>query len=277
LKIALVQQHATQDPRENIERGIAAFLKAVEEGAQLVAYAELAFLPFLPQTPAKPESAAFAEKIPGPTVHRFQELAEKYKIVVVLNVYETDGKNTYDASPVIDADGTLCGTTRMVHIMEGMGFHEKSYYKPGDATTFVYQTQIGRIGVAICYDRHFPEYMRNLGLKGAEVVVIPQAGVFGEWPEGLFQAEIQVAAFQNGYYAALVNRVGKEEHLHFSGESFVVGPEGNIITQAPHGQDFILLADCDLDKIARAPAKKYFIPDRRPDFYNTFNLEKKEK
>jgi N-carbamoylputrescine amidase len=98
----------------------------------------------------------------------------------------------------------------------------------------------------------------------------------GEWPEGLFQAEVQVAAFQNGYYAALVNRVGKEDFLHFSGESFVVEPEGKIIAQAPVDQDFILMADCDLGKIPQSPAKRHFMPDRRPDFYKTFGLDEQE-
>jgi predicted amidohydrolase len=276
MKIALIQQHATKDPGENLDRGIAAFRQAVEAGAQLVAFAELAFLPFLPQIPATPESASHAENIPGPTVEIFQKLAEKHGTVVVLNIFETDGKDTYDSSPVIDADGTLLGTIRMVHIMDGMGFHEKGYYTPGNVETFVYQTRIGRVGVAICYDRHFPEYMRNLGLNGAEIVLIPQAGAVGEWPEGLFQAEVQVAAFQNGYYAALVNRIGKEDSLHFSGESFVVGPDGKIIAQAPQDQDFVLYADCDFGKIARSPAKRYFLPDRRPDFYKRFNLDQKD-
>lgn len=277
MKIALVQQHATKDPQENRERGIAAFLKAVDAGARLVAFPELAFLPFLPQSPATPECAAFAETIPGPTVEKFQELASKHKTVVVLNLFETDGQNTYDSSPVIDADGSLLGTTRMVHIMEGMGFHEKGYYTPGNIGTFVFQTHIGRVGIAICYDRHFPEYMRHLGLQGAELVLIPQAGAMGEWPEGLFQAEIQVAAFQNGYYAALTNRSGKEDFLHFSGESFVVGPEGKIISQAPQDQDFILYADCDLRKISQSPAKLYFIPDRRPNIYKTFGLDMQDR
>lgn len=274
MRIALIQQKVTKDVQKNRERGMEAFHRAVEGGAELVAFAELAFLPFLPQKPAVPESASFAEPIPGPTTEIFQRLAKQHETVVVLNLFEKAGKNTYDSSPVIDADGFLLGTTRMVHIMDGMGFHEKGYYTPGDARTFVYQTRIGRVGVAICYDRHFPEYMRILGLKAAQVVIIPQAGAIGEWPEGLFQAEVQVAAFQNGYYAALVNRVGKEEILHFSGESFVVDPSGQIIAQAPRDQDNILYADCDFGKIESSPAKKYFVPDRRPDFYREFGLDK---
>ncbi len=277
MKIALIQQHATKDPQVNIERGIAAFCHAAEKGAELIAFAELAFLPFLPQSPATPECISLAETVPGPTTEKFRELAKKYGAVVVLNLFETDGQNTYDSSPVIDADGSLCGTTRMAHIMEGMGFHEKGYYTPGNVTTFVHQTRIGLVGIAICYDRHFPEYMRNLGLRGAEVVLIPQAGTIGEWTEGLFQAEVQVAAFQNGYYAALVNRVGKEDSLHFSGESFVVAPEGRILAQAPADQDFILYADCDFSEISQSPAKRFFIPDRRPDFYRAFGLDEEMK
>jgi predicted amidohydrolase len=274
MKIALVQQHATKDPEDNRERGIEAFRRAVDGGANLVAFAELAFLPFLPQSPATPQSTEYAESLTGPTVKIFQKLASKLETVVVLNLFETDGKNTYDSSPVIDADGSLLGTTRMVHIMDGMGFHEKGYYTPGNMDICVFPTRFGRIGIAICYDRHFPEYMRHLGLQGAEIVIIPQAGAMGEWPEGLFQAEVQVAAFQNGYYAALANRTGKEDSLHFSGESFIVDPEGKIISQAPLDQDYILYADCDLGRIPQSPAKRFFLPDRRPHFYKTFGLDK---
>ena len=237
-----------------------------------MAFAELAFSQFLPQIPSTQESLATAEPIPGPTTEQFSKLAKEYGVVVVLNLFERDGERTYDASPVIDADGKLLGVTRMVHIMEGPGFHEKGYYTPGENINFVYQTKVGRVGIAICYDRHFPEYMRCLGLKGAEIVVIPQAGALGEWTEGIFEAELQVAAFQNGYYAALVNRVGKEDVIHFAGESFVVDPHGRIIAQAPKEKDHILYADCDFQQVPQSHAKKHFLQDRRPDFYRVFDL-----
>lgn len=272
MKIALIQQHATKSHEENLKRGIKAFHQAVNQGAELVAYAELAFSRFLPQVPATPESLARAEPIPGPTTDEFSTLAKKYGIVVVLNLFEKEGERTYDASPVINADGKILGVTRMVHIMDGLGFYEKSYYNPGNRESFVYKTRVGRVGVAVCYDRHFPEYMRALSLKGAEIVIVPQAGAKGEWPEGIFEAELQVAAFQNGYYVALVNRVGKENFLHFGGESFVVDPYGRVIAQAPQGKDFILYADCDFKIISQSPAKKFFLKDRRPDFYHVFNL-----
>jgi len=272
MKIALIQQHATKDYEENIKRGIDSFHQAASSGAKLVAFAELAFSTFLPQIPSNQEYLAMAEPIPGPTTEQFSKLAKKYGVVVVLNLFERDGERTYDASPVIDADGKLLGVTRMVHIMEGPGFYEKGYYAPGENINFVYKTKIGRVGIAICYDRHFPEYMRCLGLKEAEIVVIPQAGALGEWTEGIFEAELQVAAFQNGYYAALVNRVGKEDVIHFAGESFVVDPHGRIIAQAPKEEDHILYADCDFQQIPQSQAKKHFLQDRRPDFYRVFDL-----
>ncbi len=273
MKIALIQQHATLDREDNVCRGLEAFKIAAESGAELIAFAELAFYRFLPQTQATPQELKKAEPIPGPTTEKFARLSKEYGVVAVLNTFESDGERTYDASPVIDADGTLLGVTRMIHIMEGLGFYEKGYYTPGDKMSFVYETQVGRVGVAICYDRHYPEYMRNLALQGAELVIVPQAGALGEWPDGIFEGELQVAAFQNGYFAALVNRVGKEENLHFSGESYVVDPFGTVIARAPQDKDFILYAECDLDKIPESPARKFFLRDRRPDFYRKLALD----
>lgn len=269
MKIALIQQHASKERKDNLLRGVEGFRRAAEAGADVIAFAELAFLPFLPQSPATPEASSWAEPVPGPTTQRFCDLAKEYGAVAVLNLFEIDGAKTFDSSPVIDADGTLLGVTRMVHIMDGLGFYEKGYYTPGDRADFVYQTQKGKVGVAICYDRHFPEYMRHLGMVGADLVVVPQAGAVDEWPEGIFEAELQVASFQNGYYSALINRVGKEDLLHFAGESFIVDPEGRVVARAPRGEDFILFADCDLRRIPESPARRYFLRDRRPEFYKT--------
>ncbi|MBP1660567.1 MAG: carbon-nitrogen hydrolase [Candidatus Aminicenantes bacterium] len=272
MRIALVQQHATGDPAENRERGRRAFLEAARNGARIVAFAELAFTHFYPQTPATAASPAHAEPDPGPTTDLFAALARETGAVAVLNLFEREGERTFDSSPVIDADGRLLGVVRMVHIMEGPGFHERGYYAPGDRESFVFDTAAGRIGVAICYDRHFPEYMRGLRLAGAELVVVPQAGAVGEWTEGIFEAELQVAAFQNGYHAALVNRVGREGDLDFAGESFVVDPDGRVIARAPRGLDHILYADCDLAKSAASHAARHFLEDRRPDVYGRMGL-----
>jgi len=272
LKIGLVQQHATADPVENRARGKLAFLEAAKAGAGLVAFAELAFSRFYPELPATPADLLRAETVPGPTTDIFCALARETGVVAVLNLFERDGDRTYDASPVIDADGRILGVTRMVHIMEGPGFHERGYYAPGDKESFVHTTSVGNIGVAICYDRHFPEYMRGLRLGGADLVVVPQAGAVGEWTEGIFEAELQVAAFQNGYYAALVNRVGREEKLEFAGESFVADPDGRVVARAPRGRDAILYADCDLRKNKACHARRHFLEDRRPSVYGRMGL-----
>jgi N-carbamoylputrescine amidase len=134
----------------------------------------------------------------------------------------------------------------------------------------VYQTKAGKIGVSICYDRHYPEYMRALALNGADLVVVPQAGAADEWPDGLFEAEMRVAAFQNGYFVALCNRVGEEECLTFAGESFACAPDGNVIARAPKLEEYILYADLDLGQVARSHARRLFLRDRRPDLYTAW-------
>lgn len=267
MRLALVQQQATADRRRNVERGLAALAKAAGEGAQLVCFAELAFELFYPQRPATPESRSLAEPVPGPVTEAFQERAAALGVAVVLNLFERAGDRTYDCSPVIDADGTLLGRTRMVHITDYACFHEQGYYAPGDTGAPVYDTRVARLGVAICYDRHYPEYLRALALAGAELVVVPQAGALGEWPEGLFEAEMRVAAFQNGYFTALCNRVGEEERLTFAGESFVCDPAGRVVARAPALAETILYADLDLEEVPRSHARRLFLHDRRPELY----------
>ena len=267
MRIALVQQIATEDLQANRKRGLEAVRNAAENGADVVCFAELAFEPFYPQHHATPEALAKAEPIPGPTTDAFSALAKELGIVIVLNLFERAGEKTFDTSPVIDADGTLVGITRMVHITDYEGFHEAGYYAPGDKGAPVYETSAGNIGVAICYDRHFPEYMRALALAGAEVIVVPQAGTVGEWPDGLYEAELRVAAFQNGVFTALCNRVGTEERLTFSGESFVCNPSGDVIARAGTGTEEVLYADLDLSEVERSHAKRLFLRDRRPELY----------
>ena len=267
MRIALVQQHATRDKAGNVARGLAALDSAARAGAEVVGFAELAFEWFHPQRPAGGDVSALAEPLDGPLVAAFRQRARELGVVVVLNLFERDGDRTFDSSPVIDADGSVLGVTRMVHITDYPCFHEQGYYAPGDKGAPVYQTRAGRIGVAICYDRHFPEYMRALALNGADVVFVPQAGTTGEWPEGLYEGEMRVAALQNGYFVALCNRVGREECLTFAGESFVCAPDGTVIARAAQGEDTVLLADVDLAATRASHARTLFLRDRRPELY----------
>jgi predicted amidohydrolase len=267
MKIALIQQSATTNRRLNLRRGISAAEKAARQGARLICFAELAFEPFYPQRPAKKDHKKKAETVPGPITNAFADLAAKHNLVIVLNLFEREGDKTYDSSPVIGSNGQILGITRMIHITDYPCFHEQGYYTPGDRGAFVYDTDVGRIGVAICYDRHYPEYMRALALGGAEIVVVPQAGAVGEWPAGLYEAEMRVAAFQNGYFTALCNRVGKEDCLTFAGESFVCNPAGEVIARAGTGTEEILYSDIDLKQAQTSYARRLFFRHRRPELY----------
>lgn len=266
MKIALIQQYSTEDKFENTLIGIEAVKLASSKGANIISFSELAFTKFFPQKKTK-IPLELAETIPGPTTELFSKLAKKLGVVIILNLYEEDGKNFYDSSPVINANGKILGITRMVHITDYKYFYEKNYYTPGNTGAPVYDTMFGKIGVAICYDRHYPEYMRALALNGADIVFVPQAGTVGEWPEGLYDAEMRVASFQNGYYTALCNRVGAEDNLKFSGESFVCAPDGKVIARAGKGCEEILLCDVDLSATKKSHAKKLFMRDRRPELY----------
>ena len=169
---------------------------------------------------------------------------------------------------MIDADGTLLGRTRMIHITDYPCFHEQGYYTPGDTGAPVYGPGPGAIGVAICYDRHYPEYMRALALGGADLVVVPQAGAVGEWPEGLYEAEMRVAAFQNGYFVALCNRVGAEECLTFAGESFVCAPDGRVVARArPTDRGESSTPTSIVAEAASSHARRLFLRHRRPELY----------
>ncbi len=268
MRLALAQLSPTEDRAQNLAAVLEAMREAANRGAELVVFPELVLDRFFPQCRDDRGARERAEAIPGPSTEAVAELARELRLATVLNLYEVDDDGRcFDSSPVLDRDGRLLGVTRMVHITQYEGFYEQDYYQPGDRGAPVYDTQVGKLGVAICYDRHYPEYMRALGVGGAELVVIPQAGVVGEWPEGMFEAEVRAAAFQNGYFAALCNRVGCEEHLTFGGESFVVDPEGRVLGRGRQLEEDLLVVDLDLGAAAQSTARRLLWRDRRPELY----------
>jgi N-carbamoylputrescine amidase len=272
MTLSLVQHAIAHSPDDALSRGVRALESAAEQGADLVVFPELSFTPFYPRVPVRErqESALdLAEPVPGPTTETLAQKADELGVVVVFNLMERDGDRTYDTSPVLDADGTLLGRTRMMHITEYEHFHEQGYYAPGDTGAPVYDTAVGRLGVAICYDRHYPEYLRALALQDAEMVVVPQAGTVGEWPEGMFEAELRVAALQHGFFTALANRVGREGDMQFAGRSFVTDPYGEVVAQAPGREEATLHASVDLSRLPDSPARQLFLRHRRPDQYES--------
>jgi beta-ureidopropionase len=268
MRIALAQLSSSPDRQANLARALDTMSEARRAGAELIAFPEVVLDRFFPQIPGDRKALELAEPVPGPIADAVAARARELGLVTVFNLYEL-GENgrRFDSSPVFDADGTLLGITRMVHITDYEGFHEQDYYHPGDRGMPVYETRVGRIGVAICYDRHYPEVMRALGVAGAELVVIPQAGTVGEWPEGLYEAEVRTAAFQNGYFVALANRVGDEGKLRFAGESFVVDPEGRVLARGRSLAEDLVIADVDLAACGTSTARRLFWRHRRPELY----------
>ena len=270
MRIALVQQHATHDKSANVARGLAALETAARQGADVVAFAELAFEWFHPQHPAGDSNVlALAEPVEGPTVSAFQRKARELGVVAVLNLFERDGAQAFDSSPVIDADGKYLGKFRKVHIPQVAGFYEKFFFKPGNLGYPVFDTQVCKLGVYICYDRHFPEGWRALALNRAEVIVNPSATVAG-LSQYLWNLEQPAAAVANGVYIGAVNRVGTETPWSigkFYGSSYFVNPRGQILKQGSDDKDELVTAELDLDMVREVRDLWQFFRDRRPETY----------
>src|SRR6184192_2497101 len=211
-----------------------------------------------------------AEPIPGPTVALMQRLAKKYNMVIIVPIYEREMPGVYyNTAAVIDADGTLLGKYRKNHIPHTSGFWEKYFFKPGNLGYPTFQTRYAKIGVYICYDRHFPDGARVLGLNGAEIVFNPSATVAG-LSEYLWELEQPAHAVANAYFVAAINRVGTEHPWkigEFYGKSYFCNPRGKIVAQASRDKDELLIADLDLDEIQKVRDTWQFFRDRRPESY----------
>ena len=213
-----------------------------------------------------------AETVPGPTVERLIPYARKYEMAMVIPVYEREMAGVYyNTAAVIDADGKYLGKYRKNHIPHvAPGFWEKFYFRPGNLGYPVFDTAYAKVGVYICYDRHFPEGARELGLAGAEIVFNPSATVAG-LSEYLWKLEQPAHAVANGYFIGAINRVGVEGPWNigeFYGQSYFCDPRGQIMAIAPRDQDALVVADLDLDKIREVRNTWQFFRDRRPETYS---------
>ncbi|MEK7287567.1 MAG: nitrilase-related carbon-nitrogen hydrolase [Elusimicrobiota bacterium] len=212
-----------------------------------------------------------AETIPGPTVGLMSRLAKKYEMAIVVPIYETPATGTYyNTAAVLDADGKLLGIYRKNHIPHcAPGFWEKFYFKPGNTGYPVFQTRYAKVGVYICYDRHFPDGARILGLNGAEIVFNPSATVAG-LSEHLWKLEQPAHAVANQYFVGAINRVGVEEPWkigEFYGQSYFCNPRGKMVAIGPRDKDALITADLDLDQILEVRNVWQFFRDRRPETY----------
>lgn len=254
-----------------IDKHVALIEQAADKGAQVCCLQEIFYGPYFC---AEQDCRWYdmAEPIPdGPTIKLMQELAAKHGMVLVVPIYELDMTGIYyNSAAVIDETGTYLGKYRKHHIPHcHPGFWEKFYFKPGNLGYPVFQTRFGRIGVYICYDRHFPEGARELGLNGAEIVFNPSATVAG-LSEYLWKLEQPAHAVANQYFVGAINRVGTEAPWdigQFYGTSYFCDPRGQIVAEASRDQDEVLVADLDLDMIKEVRDTWQFFRDRRPESY----------
>ena len=244
--------------------------KAGQAGVQVLCFQEVFNQPyFCPSQDAKWYAAA--ERVPdGPTVRLMQDLARKHKMVIVVPIYEEAMTGVYyNAAAVIDADGSYLGKYRKTHIPHVAGFWEKFFFKPGASDYPVFDTRYCKLGVYICYDRHFPEGWRALALNGAEYIVNPSATVAG-LSEYLWKLEQPAAAVANGVYIGAINRVGSEGPWNigeFYGQSYFVNPRGQIEAIASRDKDELVVHDMDFDKVREVRNLWQFFRDRRPETY----------
>ena len=264
----------SSDPETIRKAMIDAHLPLIEEagkqGVQVLCFQEVFTQPyFCPSQDRKWYRAA--ESIPdGPTTKLMQELAAKHKMVIVAPIYEeTISGVYYNTAAVIDADGTYLGKYRKTHIPQVAGFWEKFFFKPGASNWPVFKTKYCKLGVYICYDRHFPEGARCLGLNGAEIVFNPSATVAG-LSEYLWRLEQPAHAVANGYFVGAINRVGTEAPWRigeFYGQSYFCDPRGKFLAEGPRDKDAVVVADLNLDLIEEVRSVWQFYRDRRPDAY----------
>lgn len=254
----------SEDESVNLERGLSALRQAAAKGADLIVYPELQLHRFFPQY----EGLDVADKLltlAHPIIRQFQEACRQYHIMAAPNFYLRESAGCFDTTLLIDKDGTLIGRQKMVHIAQAAQFYEQDYYTPSDDGFLVFDTPYGKIGIVVCFDRHYPESIRTEALLGADLILIPTANTEDE-PMELFDWEVRVQAFQNSAAVAMCNRTGKEGGMVFSGRSLITDANGNVIAQAGSGEE-LLYAEVDMAASARIRAARPYTQLRRPELY----------
>ncbi len=271
VRAAVVQTAWTGDSESMVDKNIGYAHQAAEQGARVMCFQEIFNTPYFCQV-QEDEHFSTAEPIPdGPTMQKMMKVAKETEMVLVVPMFEREDDGFfYTTAGVIDADGTYLGKYRKTHIPHTKGFWEKYYFRPGNMGYPVFDTAVGRIGVYICYDRHFPEGWRALGLKGAKIVFNPSATSRG-LSMYLWKLEQPASAVANEYFVGAINRVGKEPFgdNDFYGSSYFVDPRGQFVGDpASDTDEELVVRDLDMDMIDTVRKTWAFYRDRRPDAYD---------
>ena len=264
MKLALAQMRMAETMDENLCEALRLIQMAGKQGADLILFPEIQLSPFFPQYAGR-DAAAYLLREDDARVRMLCEACRKAKLWASPNFYlEYEGKR-YDSSLLIDRGGRIVGRQKMVHIAQCPCFYEQDYYCPSEEGFSVFDTELGRIGIVVCFDRHYPESIRTEALRGADLILIPTANTSDE-PAELFQWEIRIQAFQNSVFAAMCNRVGPEGGVTFSGESLVAGPNGELLALAGHDKE-LLLCEFSLPQAREIRAQRPYTQLRRPELY----------
>lgn len=275
IRVAAVQNACSADPDRNIEMAVQSIHQAADAGAQVICLQEMFTSLYFCQTETH-SHFDLAEPIPGPTTEYLCEVAAQREVVLVAGLFERRAAGLYhNTAVVIDADGSIAGIYRKMHIPDDPFYYEKFYFTPGDLGFQAFPTRFGKVGVCVCWDQWFPEAARLTALAGAEILVYPTAigwlaedkPVYGASQQTAWQTMMRSHAIANGLFVIAPNRVGVEENIEFWGTSFVCDPYGNFLAMAGD-QPQVLLADCDLDLLNVARTHWPFLRDRRIDAYD---------
>ena len=264
MKIALAQMKMSGCIMENYEKTLDLIQRAAKDGAKLICFPEIQLSPFFPQY-EKRDASMWVIPANSPMIGRIRGACESAGIYAAPNFYVEEAGRRYDMSLLIDDRGTILGRQKMVHIAQADCFFEQDYYTPSEEGFQVFDTPLGKIGIVVCFDRHYPESVRTEALKGAELILIPTANTKAE-PSALFQWEIKVQAFQNSVNIAMCNRVGLEGGMEFSGESIVADSNGETLVLADDREQ-LLFAEVDLSAARQARERKPYTSLRRPELY----------
>ena len=278
--LGLLQHGCVADPAANLARTFELAEQAAKQGANIICTQELFRSQYFCQSEDH-DNFGLAESIPGPSTEAFQALAKAQGVVIIASLFERRASGLYhNTAVVIDADGSLAGIYRKMHIPDDPLFYEKFYFTPGDTGFRAFDTKFGRIGVLICWDQWYPEAARLTALQGAEILFYPTAigwhpsekSAYGENQHGAWETIQRSHAVANGCYVASVNRIGCEtpiggDGIEFWGQSFVAGTSGQILAKAPVNEEQIMLVPIELDKVDVTRTHWPFLRDRRIDAY----------
>ena len=264
MKIALCQMANAGTIDANLDKSIAAIREAADNNADLILFPEVQLTEFFPQYPAQ-DVSCYRTKLDSEIMKTFCNAAKENNIMIVPNVLLFEGGKTYDASPLIQKDGTILGVQKMVHIAQAEQFYEQDYYEPADDGFHVFDTEYGKIGIVVCFDRHYPESIRTEALMGADLILIPTVNTKTE-PSEMFEWELRVQAFHNSVMIAMCNRAGSEGRMDFSGESIVIDADGNVITKASD-EEQIIYVELNMAESAKVRNVRNYTNLRRTEFY----------